>query len=132
MPFLVALPRVKKILLAALISVCPIGCVTEQSRSSTRNDNLENFLPRPRFENLTPKLLNKVLLQWLEIEDADGYEIQMSATESFHTIAKFWTVKGTKLEISIPQSGTMWLRIHAFNANTTSAWSTVLEIKETL
>ncbi|CAD7842417.1 hypothetical protein S1OALGB6SA_1439 [Olavius algarvensis spirochete endosymbiont] len=128
-----AIAKAKRILLAALLSTYPIGCETEKPRhsSNTDNENLENFLPRPKFADPIPGLLNRVLLQWLEIEDADGYEIQMSATKSFNTITKMWTVKGTNLEISIPQNGTMWLRIRAFNTDVTSAWSTVLKIKET-
>jgi len=126
--------KAREILFAVLVGACLMGCVTDQTQfpSNTGNEDIENFLPRPRFADPTPRPLNRVLLQWLEIENADGYEIQMSTTESFHTITKMWTVKGANMEIPIPQNGTMWLRIRAFNSNATSAWSAVLEIRETL
>jgi len=124
----------KKILLAIMVSAHFIGCATKQpdSPSDISNEAPETFLPRPRFTNPIPRPLNRVLLQWLEIEKADGYEIQMSETESFNTITKMWIVKGVNLEIPIPREGTIRLRIRAFNSSATSGWSAVLEIKESL
>jgi len=108
--------------------------VTEQPNdiSVIPDEDFENSLPQPRFSNPKPRPLNRILIQWLEIEGADGYEIQISSTESFHTIDKLWIVKGTNLEIPIPQDGAVWLRIRAFNEDVTSDWSTVLAIRENL
>jgi len=126
--------RIREILLAVIVSSSSINCVTEQPNeiSDIIDEDFEDSLPQPRFSNPTPRPLNRVLIQWLEIENSDGYEIQMSTTDSFDTIKKMWIVKGTKLEISIPQNGPMWLRIRAFNANAVSDWSTVLAIREIL
>jgi len=123
---------IKQILLTAIIGLCFVDCVTEQPNgiSDIPDEQLEIFLPQPRFSDPKPRLLNRVLIEWLEIEGTDGYEIQISSAESFHSVKKIWIVKGTHLEIPIPQDGTVWLRIRAFNADVTSEWSTVLAIRE--
>ncbi len=77
-----------------------------------------------------PRPLGRVLLRWGIVDDADGYELQMSDTESFLTIGKTWTIRGYNLELPIESDVTIWFQIRSFNKKATSRWSAPLKVDE--
>ncbi len=121
------------VILAITLCLIPSGCSTRESAADAigTEEMPEDFLSRPRFEKPAPRPLGRVLLRWGIVDDADGYELQMSDSESFLTIGKTWTIRGYNLELPIESNVAIWFRIRSFNTKATSRWSTPLLVDET-
>ena len=119
-------------ILAITLCLIPSGCSTGNSSAGSvdTEEMPDDFLTRPRFEKPIARPLGRVLLRWGIVDDADGYELQMSDTESFLTIGKTWTIRGYNLELPIESDVTIWFRIRSFNKKATSRWSTPLKVDE--
>jgi len=87
-----------------------------------------DFLARPRFEKPLPRPLGRVMLVWQQIDEAAGYEIQMSGNQDFTRIEKSWTVRGLNLELPMENDDGRWFRIRAFTAQSRSQWSVPLKV----
>jgi hypothetical protein len=119
-------------ILAITLCLIPLGCSTGgSSKVAVETEEMpDDFLTRPRFEKPAARPLGRVLLRWGIVDDADGYELQMSDTESFLTIGKTWTIRGYNLELPIESDVTIWFRIRSFNKKATSRWSAPLIVDE--
>lgn len=120
------------VIVAITLCFVSIGCTTGGSSTDTVEieEMPDDFLSRPRFEKPAARPLGRVLLRWGIVDDSDGYELQMSDTESFLTIGKTWTIRGNNLDLPIESNVTIWFRIRSFNTKATSSWSAPLEVEE--
>ena len=120
------------IIVAITLCLVPVACTSDGSSTDTigTEEMPEDFLSRPRFEKPAARPLGRVLLRWGIVEDSDGYELQMSDTETFLTIGKSWTIRGNNLELPIESNVTIGFRIRSFNTKATSSWSAPLEVEE--
>ena len=111
-----------------LFTSCTSGKISEPA---VEDVNVEDgFISRPRFDKPQGRPLGRVLINWDSVEDAEGYEIQMSGSELFNDDLKNWTIRGRNLELPIDSGSIVWFRIRAFNKETTSRWSAPLKIEE--
>lgn len=88
------------------------------------------FLSRPFLEKAVQRPLSRVLVSWSAVDGATGYLLQMSGSENFSEIRKSWTISGRSLELPIEPGDELWFRVRSFDSNTSSRWSSVLEVKE--
>jgi hypothetical protein len=68
------------------------------------------------------------MLQWSRIDQAAGYEIQMSGNPDFANIEKSWTVRGLNLELPMKSDEGKWFRIRSFTSESRSQWSVPLKV----
>jgi len=125
--------KLQLLLLSAILLFLSISCSSEGlGDRSIPNEITENetFISRPRFNKPLGRPLSRVQISWDGIETAEGYEVQMSETESFNTIHKKLTIRGRNLELPIDSGAVVWFRIRAFNTKATSEWSSLLKVEE--
>jgi|GEM_PF-1826950 len=107
-----------------------VACVANPDTNVHKSfeDLPSSFIARPRFEKPVFRPLGRILLQWNSIDEAEGYEIQMSDSQDFLLIEKTWIVRGLKLEIPLESEEGWWFRIRSFKTDMQSEWSTALKV----
>lgn len=116
----------KKILLA-FTSALLFSCVTGPKGVS--ENHLESSLDRPLLSKSVTEVNSLV---WTVINEAQGYDIQISLSPDFSDVEREWTIHDHN-SLTIPEDikSISYVRVRSFNNDSISPWSVVYILDRT-
>jgi len=101
-----------------------ISAAEEAGTNST-----DSYISKPRFEKPVPRPMGIYCITWSSIDNAAGYELQISESKSFSDTIRTLTVNQNHIDMELDKNRIFWLRVRAFNNDNFSGWSNPLKIK---